>query len=84
MSNQYKQEVLLFMYGFILNRPPVSFSNIFHNNHGINDQHSRRQADLFLVASTKSKFVDKLPLYGYPTLGNICYPVLYVNICRIQ
>ena len=47
----------------------VSFTNIFHYNHDLNGQHAIRQADLFDVAATKSKFVDKLHCRGIPLYG---------------
>lgn len=82
MSDQYKQGVLLFMHDFVRNRLPISFLNMFHRNRDINGTYETRQADLFYIAPTKSKLVDKLPLYAYPTLWNKWYSVTEMNVSR--
>ena len=58
--------------------PRASIAHL--QNHGMNGQHDTREADLFHLAASKSKFVDKLPLYAYPTLWNTWYPVIEVNV----
>ena len=72
MSDHYKQEVLLFMYDLVQNRMSMSFSNLFCNKDDISGSHETKQADLFYTAATKSKFVDKFPLYGIHGTLSLC------------
>ena len=70
MSDIYHLEVLLFMHDYIHYDLPISFNGIFKfvsDNHAYSTRQSGR---LFALPRTKSRFVDKLPIFQYPNLWN--------------
>ena len=68
----YQQEVMMFMHDVRKGNLPVSFNNIFLAHRDVNRIYATRQADLFYVPRSKSKFVDKLPLIAFPQTWNRC------------
>ena len=70
LSDLYQQEVMLFMHDYIHDKLPRSFQNIYHLNRTINVAYETRQSKLFFISRTKSRFVDKLPLFYFPTIWN--------------
>ena len=70
LSDIYQLEVLLFMHDYLNNRLPMSFNNVFPLNSDNANAYSTRQIHMFSLPRTKSRFVDRLPMYQYPTLWN--------------
>ena len=70
LSDIYQLEVLLFMHDYLNNRLPMSFNNIFPLNSENANAYITRQINMFSLPRTKSRFVDKLPIYQYPALWN--------------
>jgi len=69
ISDLHLLEIMLFMHDYLSNKLPISFRNIFSL---ITDDRAylTRQCGLFMVPKTRSRFVDKLPLYYFPILWN--------------
>ena len=80
LSDLYQLQVLLFMHKYSRDKLPMSFRNIFTLNRDINVVHETRQVNMFHVAKSKCKFIDKLPLYQFPLLWNEWYPKLNINL----
>ena len=66
----YQLEVVLFMYDYTRTKLPLSFRNIFKFN--VYDAYITRRAQMFHIPKTKSRFVDKLPLYNFTSMWNNC------------
>ena len=80
ISDIYKLEVMLFMYDFINDSLPQSFRHTFSLVSG-NHTYDTRQNYLFNLPRTKSRSVDKLPLYHYPSVWN--QNAAYIN-CQVS
>lgn len=65
-----KMEILLFMHDYINNKLPKSFEGTFSHNSDHQNAYLTRQRDMFNIPRTKSRFVDKLPLFCFPNLWN--------------
>ena len=78
----YQQEVMMFMHDVRKGNLPVSFNNIFLAHRDVNRIYATRQADLFYVPRSKSKFVDKLPLIAFPQTWNRCSLNMEMNKSR--
>ena len=58
ISDLYQLEVMTFMHDIIHGKLPISFDNIYHMNYQIQGVYETRQAHMFHVPRTKSRFVD--------------------------
>ena len=75
-------EVLLFMYDHINNRLPASFQNTFPLRSSSEIAYNTRQSDTFKIRRTKSRFIDRLPLYQFPFLWNKSMSYLDTGMSR--
>jgi len=82
LSDIYQMEVLLFMYDYINDKLPVSFQNLFCLRSNIDGAYETRQNNMFDIPRTKSRFVDKLPSYQFPSLWNKTFSNLNVHASR--
>ena len=82
LSDLYQLEVVLFMYDYVRTKLPLSFRNIFKFNCDVYDAYITRRAQMFHIPKTKSRFVDKLPLYNFPSMWNNWCTQLNVNSSR--
>ena len=82
VSDLYQLEVVLFMYDYVHTKLPLSFRNIFKFNCDVYDANVTRRAQMFHIPKTKSTFVDKLPLYYFPSMWNNWCTQLNVNSTR--
>ena len=82
ISDLYQLEVMTFMHDIIHGKLPISFDNIYHMNYQMQGVYETRQAHMFHVPRTKSRFVDKLPLFQFPTIWNNWYSQMNVNSSR--
>ena len=79
LSDLYQQEIMLFMHNYTHDKLPRSFQNLYKFNRTMHVAYETRQAQLFFVPRTKSRFVDKLPLFYFPTMWNKWFTQLDVN-----
>jgi len=70
ISDLFQMDTLLFMHDYINNRLPKSFRGIFRYKGLCDKAYTTRQNDMFDLPMTKSRFVDKLPLYNFPSIWN--------------
>ena len=70
ISHLYQLEVMLFMHDYTRDNLPTSFQNVFRVNREVHGIYETRQAHLFYIPWTKSRFVDKLPLFHFPKIWN--------------
>jgi hypothetical protein len=70
LNDQYEYEVALFMYDYVTNKLPISFHNVYRNNHEIQTTHQTRQANFIHIIQCNSTFSQKLPLYEFPHIWN--------------
>ena len=82
VSDLHELEVLLFMYDYINGKLSSSFDDIYRRNNEINSVYLTRQLNLYHVARTKSKSIDMLPLFNFPTTWNKWSYILNVNTTR--
>ena len=82
ISDLYQLEVVLFMHDYVHTKLPPSFNNLFKLNCDVYDAYETRRAQMFHIPRTKSRFVDKLPLYKFPSMWNNWYSKLNVNTTR--
>jgi hypothetical protein len=79
LSDLYQQEIMLFMHDYTHDKLPRSFQNLYKFNRNMHGAYETRQNQLFFVHRTKSRFVDKLPLFYFPTMWNKWSTQLDVN-----
>ena len=82
ISDRYQLEVMTFMHDHIHGKLPISFYNTYNINYQIHGVHETRQAYMFYVPRTKSRFVDNVPLFQFPTIWNNWYSQMNVNSSR--
>ena len=63
ISDLYQIEVMTFMHDFANEKLPVSFKDVYKMNCNIRGIYETRQAHFLHIPRTKSRFVDRLPLY---------------------
>jgi len=78
LNDIYQTEVMLFMHDYINSKLPISFQQTFSRKSDVEGVYLTRHSNRFIVPRTKSRFVDRLPLYQFPTLWN--KNVSYSNI----
>ena len=83
ITDLYKLEVMTFMHDNINGKLPISFDNIYHMNYQMQGVYEARQAHMCHVPRTKSWFVDKLPLFQFPTIWNNWYSYFAAVKCLI-
>ena len=83
ISDLYQLEVLLFMHDYSHQKLPASFTGLYSTNRETNGAYETRQADMFYVPRTKSKYIDKLPLFQFPTIWNTWFNQINVNNSRV-
>ena len=59
---------MTFMHDFVNEKIPVSFKDVYKMNCNIRGIYETRQAHLLHIPRTKSRFVDRLPLYQFPEI----------------
>ena len=79
VSDLHELEVLSFMHDYTNEKLPSSFDDIYRRNNEINSAYLTRQSNLYHVARTKSKSIDMLPLFNFPTTWNKWSHMLDVN-----
>jgi hypothetical protein len=79
LSDLYQQESMLFMHDYTHDKLPRSFQNLYKFNRNMHGAYETRQNQLFFVHRKKSRFVDKLPLFYFPTMWNKWSTQLDVN-----
>ena len=62
LSDLYQLEVMLFMYDYTRDKLPRSFQNTYNINSNVQMAFEARQSQMLVIPSTKSRFVNKLPL----------------------
>ena len=67
------------MHDYVHTKLPLSFNNLFKLNCDVYDAYETRRAQMFHIPRTKSRFVDKLPLYNFPSMWNNWYTKLNIN-----
>ena len=82
ISHLYQLEVMLFMHDYTRDNLPTSFQNVFRVNREVHGIYETRQAHLFYIPWTKSRFVDKLPLFHFPKIWNSWCAQLDVSTTR--
>ena len=80
LSDLYQLEVMLFMHDYSHNKLPKSFKNFYHINRDVRGTYDTRQSYMYYIPSTKSRFVDKLPFFQFPTIWNSWYAKLNVQV----
>ena len=70
ISDLYQMEALLFMFDYINNGLPKSFNGTFDYIYARENTYVTRQRYMFDLPRTKSRFVDKLPLFNFPNIWN--------------
>ena len=70
LSDLHELEVLLCMHDYTNTKLPSSFEDIYRLNNEVNNSYLTRQSNLYHVARTKSKSIDILPLFNFPTTWN--------------
>ena len=78
----YQLEVMLFMHDYINDRLPVSFQHIYSLRSDTEGAYNTRQSNTFILPRTKSRFVDRLPLYQFPTMWNRSVQHIKVDVSR--
>ena len=78
ISDLYQIEVMTFMHDFA----NVSFKDVYKMNCNIHGIYETRQAHLLHIPRTKSRFVNRLPLYQFPEIWNNWHKKLNVYISR--
>ena len=58
------------MHDFGNEKLPVSFKDVYKMNCNIRGIYETRQAHVLHMLRTKSRFVDRLPLYQFPEIWN--------------
>ena len=66
LEDLYLQQSLLFVFDFLSNNLPVSFTDLFKFNRDMPDARLTRQSDLLHIDRCQSKFASSLPLYSLP------------------
>ena len=70
------------MHDYVHTKLPPSFNKLFKLNCDVYDAYETRRAQMFHIPRIKSRFVDKLPLYNFPSMWNNWYTKLNVNTTR--
>ena len=78
ISDLYQIEVMTFMHDFANEKLPVSFKDVYKMNCNIRGIYETRQAHFLHIPRTKSRFVDRLPLYQFPEIWNNWHKQLHV------
>ena len=74
LSDLHQLEAVLFMHDYVHTTLPLSFNNLFKLNCDVYDAYETRRAQMFHIPRTKSRFVDKLPLYNFSSMWNNSIP----------
>ena len=75
-------EMMMFMHDYINNRLPPSFHNMYSLRSDVDGAYATRQSNMFILPRTKSRFVDRLPLYQFPALWNKNVSNLEIDVSR--
>jgi hypothetical protein len=70
LSDINQLEVMLFMYDYTHDKLPRSFQNTYMINSNVQVAYETRQSQMLVIPRTKSRFVDKLPLFNFPRIWN--------------
>lgn len=70
LVDQFKYDVLLFMFDCNANKLPRSFDNTFAHNCDNQTHYLTRQSNLFHIVRCHTNFARKLPLVTFPQLWN--------------
>ena len=73
---------MTFMHDFANAKLPVSFKDVYKMNCNIHGIYETRQAHLLHIPRTKSRSVDRLPLYQFPEIWNNWHKQLNVYTSR--
>ena len=74
----------LFVFDFLSNNLPVSFTDMFKFNRDMPDARITRQSDLLHIDRCQSKFASSLPLYSLPIVWNRWVFVVSNHMSKIQ
>ena len=84
LEDLYLQQSLLFVFDFLSNNLPVSFTDMFKFNRDMPDARITRQSDLLHIDRCQSKFASSLPLYSLPIVWNRWVFVVSNHMSKIQ
>ena len=70
LTDLYEYESVIFMYDFVENNLPRSFSDVFRYNRDVQNIRRTRQSDMIHVYRCHSIFSSRLPLYTLPIIWN--------------
>ena len=70
LRDLYQLNVMIFMHDYVNQKLPKSFVNTYCLNRDVQDVYLTRQNNMFKIPKTKSRFVDRLPLFQFPYLWN--------------
>ena len=84
LEDLYLQQSLLFVFDFLSNNLPVSFTDMFKFNRDMPDARITRQSDLLHIDRCQSKFASSLPLYSLPIVWNRWVFVVSNPMSKIQ
>lgn len=70
LQDLYTYQSALFMFDYVNNNLPASFTNVFSFNRDIQTTRQTRQSDLLYIPRCKTNFSSKLPLYTLPRTWN--------------
>jgi hypothetical protein len=82
LSDLHELEVLLFMHDYANGKLPSSFEDMYLLNNEVNSAYLTRQSNLYHVARSKSKSIDILPLFNFPSTWNKWSLLLNLNTTR--
>ena len=80
LSESHELEVLLFIHYYTNQKLPSSFDDMYRRNNGVNSAYLTRQSNVYHVARTRSKSIDMIPVFTFPTTLNKWSHILNVNI----
>ncbi len=77
----FEYQSLLFVYDYLSDNLPISFTGVFPTNNEIQIR-TTRQSNLLYIPRYSSKFAQKLPIFSLPSLWNSWVISLPVNVSR--
>ena len=70
LNDMYEHQALLFMFDFIENKLPISFTGTFKFNRDNPESRPTRQSNMFYIARCQLQFARRLPLLALPEIWN--------------
>ena len=70
LEDQYTYEVIMFMYKYMQNKLPESFSGTFRFNRDVQASYLTRQSSQLAIERCDSNTLKKFPIYSFPSHWN--------------